>query len=230
MNCKKETVNNVYLAKDFYPLQIGFWQEYKVDSIIFSDFTDPITIDTFSYFIKENIESKYKDLKGEDNYRIEQFKKNDNSSSYLINHIISVKQTSTNLQRVENDLRFIKLVFPAKKDLSWNGNIYIDVIDEATLEFYNPDKYNWEYIYSEVYHSFEINGFSFDSCITITQIDEENLFEKKYSKEIYAKNIGLVYKELLILETQAAPSNQDFIDRAENGFILKYSIVNYNFN
>ncbi|NKQ38193.1 MAG: hypothetical protein HF967_01715, partial [Methanosarcinales archaeon] len=113
------------MAKDFYPLQIGFWQEYKVDSIIFSDFTDPITIDTFSYFIKENIESKYKDLKGEDNYRIEQFKKNDNSSSYLINHIISVKQTSTNLQRVENDLRFIKLVFPAKKDLSWNGNIYI---------------------------------------------------------------------------------------------------------
>ena len=225
-NCKKTTINNVYLGKDFYPLEISYWQEYKVDSIVFNDFTTPVSVDTFSFILKEEIESTYTDLNGDLNYRIVQSKKND-STNYTINHIVSVKPTETNLQKVEHDLRFIKLVFPPKKDKTWNGNIYIDAIDEASLEFYNPNKYNWEYTYTDVYHSFEINNLTFDSCITIVQIDEENLFEKKYSKEIYAKNVGLVYKELLVLETQAPPSNQNFIDRAENGFILKWSIVDY---
>lgn len=226
LNCKKETIDNVYLGKDFYPLEVGYWQEYKVDSILFNNFTNPVSVDTFSFFLKEEIESTYKDLNNDLNYRVVRSKKSD-SSAYTINHVISVKSSSTNIQKVENDLRFIKLVFPIKKDKTWNGNIYIDALDEPSLDFYNPNKFNWEYVYTDVYHSYEINGFSFDSCVTVIQIDDENLFEKKYSKEIYAKNVGLVYKELLILETQAAPSNHSFIERAENGFILKYSIVDF---
>jgi len=225
-NCKKETISTIDLGLDYYPTEIGFWQTYKVDSISFSDFTDPISIDTSSYFIKEIIESSYLDFDLDTNYRVEQFKSY-NDSSWFINHIVSLKKTSVNLQRVENDLRFIKLTFPPKDDQTWGGNKYLDIIDEQSLDFFNPNKFNWEYTYSAVNESQTIGNFTFDSCIVVTQIDEENLFEKKYSKEIYAKNVGLVYKELLILKTQAAPSNNDFIERAENGFILIYTISNF---
>lgn len=119
------------------------------------------------------------------------------------------------------------MIFPPKKDKTWHGNAYINVEDESTLEYYNPEKYDWEYTYTEVNIKKVFGGQTFENCIVITHIDEENLFEKKYSTEIYAKDVGLVYKELLILRTQAAPSNAPFIERAENGFILKYTISNY---
>lgn len=226
LNCKKEVVGTIDLEKDYFPLEINFWQEYKVDSITFSDFTNPVTIDTSSYFLKELIESDYLDLSNNTNYRVEQYKRYENSS-WFINNIFSQKATNINFQKVENDLRFIKLVFPPELNKTWNGHIYIDVIDEPSLDFYNPTKFEWEYTFTAIDEKLEIGEFTFDSCVTVIQIDEENLFEKKYSKEIYAKNVGLVYKELMILETQAAPSNAPFVERAENGFILKYTITDY---
>ncbi len=224
--CKKTDSNLVDFGKEYFPIEVGFWQEYQVDSITFSDFTNPVSVDTASYQIKETIESSFLDLNLEENFRIEQFKKT-SSTAYSIENIFSLKPTTTNIQKVENDLRFIKMVFPVVEGKSWNGNIYIDVTDEATLDFLNVQKYPWEYIYTEVNATQQIGAFTFDSCVTIIQIDDENLFEKKYSKEIYAKNVGLVYKELMILETQAPPSSASFEERAENGFILKYTILDY---
>lgn len=225
-HCKKTEPNTVDLGKDYFPAEIGFWQEYQVDSITFSDFTNPVSVDTASYQIKEMIESSFLDLNLEENFRIEQFKKN-SSTGYSIENIFSLKPTVTNMQKVENDLRYVKMVFPVTENKNWKGNLYIDVTDEPTLDFLNTEKYPWEYVYSSVNETLQIGTFTFDSCVTVIQIDEENLFEKKYSKEIYAKNVGLVYKELIILETQLPPSSASFIERAENGFILKYTILDY---
>lgn len=225
-NCKKDTVKTVDLGKDYIPLEIGFWQEYKVDSITFSDFTDPVSIDTASYFLREIIESSYLDLDNDTNYRVEQTKRYENTS-WVINNIFSQKATSMNFQKVENDLRFVKFVFPPEENKAWNGNIYLDVIDEPSLDFYNPNKFEWEYTITSIDKNLQVGEFTFESCVTIEQIDDENLFEKKYSKEIYAKDVGLVYKELTILETQAAPSTAPFVERAENGFTLKYTISDY---
>lgn len=226
LNCKKDTVKAVDLGKDYFPLEIDFWQEYRVDSITFSDFTDPVSIDTASYYLKEIIESDYLDLSDETNFRLEQYKRYENTP-WFIHNVFSQKATNMNFQKVEHDLRFIKFAFSPELDRTWNGNIYIDVIDEPVLDFYNPNKFEWVYTITGVDERLQIGTFTFDSCVTILQIDEENLFEKKYSKEIYAKHVGLVYKELLILETQAAPSTAPFVERAENGFILQYTISDY---
>ena len=225
--CKKPSTNTLDLGLDYYPIAIDYWLEYDVDSISFSDFTDPITIDTATYKIREIIESSYQDLNNEENFRVESYKRIADSMNWIIEDVFSLKQSSINTQKVENDLRFIKLVFPIKKSKTWNGNIYLDVIDEPSLGFYNPNKFEWEYTYSETNQSLDIGKFTFENCVTVIQIDEENLFEKKYSKEIYAKGIGLVYKELAILETQAPPSEATFLERTENGFILKYTISDY---
>lgn len=227
-SCKKTKQNSIDLGTDYYPVSIGNWIEYDVDSITFSDFTTPTSIDTSSFKIKETVESSFLDLNDEENFRVEEFKKND-STSWQINNIFSLKKSNINIEKVENDLRYIKLVFPPEENKTWDGNIYIDVVDQPLLDFLNPDKYAWEYTYSSIDENLVVGTYTFDSCVTIIQIDEENLFEKKYSKEIYAKNVGLVYKELIILETQAPPSSASFLDRAENGFVLKYTISDYNY-
>ena len=73
-------------------------------------------------------------MNNETNYRIEEFKRTD-SSAWAINNVFSVKQTDTNTEKVENDLRFIKLVFPPKVDKTWNGHIYLDVVDQPLLDY-----------------------------------------------------------------------------------------------
>lgn len=225
-HCKKEVSAPVSLGKDYFPLSIDHWQTYEVDSIVVSDFTNPVSIDTFSYTIKETIVDTFLDLNEEKNFRIVEKKKYPNSS-WFTNNVFSAKATEFNVQKVENDLRFVKIVFPVLNETSWDGHIFLDVQDEATLEYLDTDRYPWEFSYSEVNTAMEIGGFSFDSCVIVTQINQENLFEKKYSKEIYAKNVGLVFKELIVLETQAPPSADSFLDRAENGFILRYTISDY---
>jgi hypothetical protein len=42
LNCKKDTVKAVDLGKDYFPLEIDFWQEYRVDYIKFIEFKQQV--------------------------------------------------------------------------------------------------------------------------------------------------------------------------------------------
>lgn len=223
--CKKGEVAYVDLGYDYQPLEVGFWVEYKVDSIFFDDFTS--SVDTYNYYRREYIESDFTDLNGDVNYRLEQSIKLEENDAWVISYVGSYRRNAINLQKVEYDLRFIKFVFPPMLEKSWQGHYYINTINEPSLEYLDRIRYNWEYKYTTVNEPLNLGGFSFENTSEIIQIDEENLFEKKFSKEIYAKNVGLISKEMLILETQAPPSGVTFIERAQKGFIVKYTIVNF---
>jgi hypothetical protein len=224
-SCKKGEVADIDLGYDYQPLEVGFWVEYEVDSFFFNDFTS--TVDTYHYFRREYIESEFEDLNGDINYRLEQSIKLEENAPWVISYIGSYRQTAINLQKVEYDLRFIKLAFPPKLGKSWQGHSFINAINQPSLEYLDRTRFNWLYTYKTVNQPLEIGGFSFENTAEIVQIDEENLFEKKFSKEIYAKNVGLISKEMLILETQAPPSGVTFIERAQKGFIVKYTITNF---
>ena len=64
----------------------------------------------------------------------------------------------------------------------WNGN------DANTME---EEFYTYEYFHQpEV-----INSLSFDSTISVLQIDENNFVERIFGNEIYAAGVGLIFKE-----------------------------------
>ena len=200
---------------------------YAVDSISYNDFTNPVTIDTNSFQLREFYESYFVDGTGDTNIRLEISVRPNDSAVWQIQHIASIKHTTINTQKEVNDLRFIRMVYPPRFNKNWNGHAFLNVSDEPTLEYLDPDRYNWDYRFTEVDMPYSVGNFNLDSCSRILQIDEENLFEKKYSEEVYARDIGMVYKELLILETQASPSGQPFLERAENGFIITYTLIDY---
>lgn len=228
LSCSKDDEPaTVDLGYDYQPLEIGYWLEYQVDSIFFNDFNDPPTRDTFAFELREYFESTFLDLNGDTNIRVEQSVRSEQGTSWVIRHIASYKRTSINLQKVEYDLRYVKFAFPPSQGKNWEGHIFINVIDQPVLEYLDRTRYNWNYTFSAVNQPLTISAFNFDSTATITQIDEENLFEKKFSEEIYAKNVGLVSKEMIILETQAPPSSVPFVDRAEKGFIVKYTLTDF---
>jgi hypothetical protein len=224
--CKKdESLTELDFGYDYQPLEVGYWLEYEVDSIFFDDFN--ARIDTFHFYRREFFESEFLDLNQETNLRVEQYLKMNAEDAWEIAHVGSYKKTVINLQKMEFDLRYIKLVFPPALGKQWQGHLYINVGNQPSLEFLDRDRYDWEYTYTKVHEPLSVGAFSFAECLEVQQIDQENLFEKKYSKEIYARNVGMVSKEMMILETQAPPSDVSFIERAQKGFIVRYTIVNY---
>jgi len=226
--CKKESYQEESdFGYAYQPQELGYWMTYEVDSLYFNDITSPSTIDTAHYYIKEVFDTTFVDASGIENIRVELYKKEEWSDTWQIYQVGSVIFTDTEYQRYFNDLRLVNLTFPVRIEKEWEGHIYLDVQDETTLEYLDASTYDWSYEYTAVDEALTIGSFSFDSCATILQIDDENLFEKKYSKEIYAKNVGMVRKEMMFLETQSTPTGETFIERAETGFILEYTLIDY---
>lgn len=226
--CKKESFQaEGDFGYAYQPKNLNYWTVYKVDSLYFNDITMPITIDTVQYYIKEVLDTVFIDASGNENIRVELFKKKYLDDIWQIYQVGSINFSTTAYERYFNDIRLVNLTFPVKLDKEWQGNAYVNVRNEATLEYLDPNKYNWNYKYTAIDEILNIGPFTFDSCATVIQIDEENLFEKKYSKEIYAKNVGLVRKEMVFLNTQLPPSGQTFLERAQSGFILQYTLIDY---
>lgn len=227
-SCKKASYQEPSdFGYNYQPNKLGYWVEYEVDSITFDNNTDPVTVDTAHYFIKEIFDTNYVNASNEEAVRVEQYRKNTETEVYQISYVGNVIFGTDNFQRNFNDLRYMALTFPVRQSKEWQGNIYLDVNIEDPYNFLNDDLYNWTYTYTEVDVPKEIGSFSFDSCVVVQQIDEANLFEMKYAQEVYTRNIGLVYKELKILNTQAPPSGVPFEERAESGFILTYTLKDY---
>jgi hypothetical protein len=118
------------------------------------------------------------------------------------------------LDKNEDDLHFIKLVFPIIEGKTWSGNKQIAAIDE------NEYLKDWVYVYQNVDKPFTIGAETFDSTLLVLQVDDENLIEKKYAYERYAKGVGMIAKEIQFLGKQRDLSNG--WDYPETGVWVRY--------
>ena len=66
----KKSTSDFLSPDNYYPLKIGVWHIYNVDSISYNDFTDPVTIDSISYQVKEELTDTFFDLEGNLSYEI----------------------------------------------------------------------------------------------------------------------------------------------------------------
>src|SRR5690606_32044916 len=92
----------------------------------------------------------------------------------------------------------------------------------------------WDYTYQNVYQPDVIDHSVFDSTITVLQVADsanvpiefpEGLAYRNYWVEKYAKNIGMIYKEIVMWEYQPPNSgNPGF----RSGFGLRIRIIDHN--
>lgn len=180
-SCKKDSPAELDMGYNYYPNNVGSWIIYDVDSIVWDDFFVPIAIDTFVYQIKEVNESVYLDSEGRETMRIERYKRSNSTMPWVIKDIWYANRTASMVERTEENIKYRRLVFPVRNDLSWNGNA-ANIADE------------WNYQYSEVNIPMTLGGIDFDSTLIVNQQDENTTLIYDYFQEIYAAGIGLVYK------------------------------------
>jgi hypothetical protein len=187
---------------DYFPVNTGHTIVYDFDSI-FVD-TKVAVNETIHSQLKEYIESVFADNSNRPTQRIERYTRKSDSAAWVIKNVWAANRTKGMAERLEYNQRLIKLVFPLKLNQTWKGNAY------TTLPA-------WDYEYTAVDEKGLVGAVSFDSTLTVTQVNDFNLIEQNYFVETYAKHIGLVYRQNLHIEKTPA------------GVVTKASVNTYRF-
>ena len=230
-SCDNETgsVDEEALGYAYAPMQIGKYWIYKSDSIVYK--LNGTVRDSLSGYIKEEITDTFVGADDEKAYRIERFFKRNLNDSWGVPRIWTATKNNLNFIRTEENLKFVKLVFPPDLNTFWDGNVFID----PAIKYYiagdsiPPYKGFWDYKVDSIGLNYTNQNISSDDVIKIIQVDDEDFLEKRYSEEQYARDIGMVYKKMIILDTQCDPCiGTTFEEYAETGFILELSLIESN--
>lgn len=223
---------------EYFPLQIGKYVVYQIDSIVYDFATGGGTVrDSFRIFAKEITADTLRDQTGELLYAIERYERKSDTAAWVLKSITTAGRTKTQAIRTEDNFRFLKLIFPLDSRSEWDGNIWIDENREIEIagERMRPFT-NWSYEVDSIDVQAFVGQFSFDSTLLVTEADDTNIIERRLSRARYAKHIGLVWREQWILDSQYCnqfPPPADCETRpwelkAEKGYILRQTILEFN--
>ncbi|MBL7963270.1 MAG: hypothetical protein JNM31_05415 [Flavobacteriales bacterium] len=184
--CKKDPVDPVDLGYRYFPVQVGHWVEYEVDSVWYDQFVN--VSGTRSYRLRELLLEDFTDAAGRTAQRIHRFVQ-DSTGGWRIRDVWWQVRDNYAAERTEEDQRRLKLSFPVRNDRTWNVNNY------------NPGRVT-TVRYKNVDASATLNGLFFDSTATVLGTYPNNLVDTLIYEERYAKRVGLVYKYQVESNTQ----------------------------
>ncbi len=228
VSCKKETdMVNFDFGYNYYPDDSGSYVIYKVDSVLYNDF-DPSNLKRFSsQYLKEIVTEQFTDNLGRKAKKVERFTTDSLNHPWIPFNVWYIVKNSTNVERVEDNVRYIKLTFPVSVENTWRGNKYnvVNHFPYPDLK-YTTTNFDWNYTIKEINKNYTNGTINSDSTLTVVQVADSSNVQKVYSVEKYSKNIGLVYKELWRLDAQLI-DDDTYEDNSVFGFILKQYAIAY---
>ena len=230
VSCKKEKDDfTTTSVNDYFPLQVGKYITYDLDSTVFTNFNQNLTVR--HYQAQYKIEDQTTDNLGNAGFIINRYLRADSTKSWEIDNVFTVYPTGKSIEYIQDNLRFIKLISPIAEGFSWKGNSYLAYDPYRSYVFANPAfMEDWNYTYENVNEPLTINSKDFENTITVLEVSDSTgnpaiagteYAEKTYSIEKYAKEIGLVYKDFIHWEYQGT-------DNTYKGFGERLSIIDHN--
>ncbi len=229
ISCKKqsETITNTDI-KEYYPLHIGSVLTYRLDSTRIVNF---VVFSTAYYLEKDSVIGSFIDAQGRTAFIINRFITDTLlSQPYQLAESYSVIYDKDKIEYLDGaNRRFIKLVNPVSIYTTWNGNSYLeDSIQNVITQ--NTTYNGWVYQYTTNNEAFTVLGNTYPNTCTILQKSDSSgafnpnvLSYKTYSSEVYAKGIGLIYKDFIAYFWQTTPSPA----YEDGSFGIKLKLISY---
>lgn len=223
-----ETYDESKLGKDFFPVETGKYWIYQSDSIIYR--SGGVFRDTVRSFLKEEIGDSFVDLSGLKQYRVNRYFKRNIEDAWLYQNTWATYLDGSRAMRQEDNLKFIKLIFPFKKGSRWNGNQYLDteINIEVGGEMLKNMYLNWNSRIESRDTLLTLAGKSYPSIIVNLVNDTTSNVDKKVVIESYGKNVGLVHKSVIILQDDSFSSEKPIEQRAKRGFFHQLILLDHN--
>ena len=212
--CQKENIVPADVEfsadKQYFPLETGKALIYKVTEINIDKPSD--YYDTAVYYLRERTDIPFIDNEGDTAYRIERYKSPTQSYYWKISDVWEAKLTTYTAEKVEENQRFIKIKFPLAKGKTWNGNLKNELAEKnSTITSLSAQYVN--------------ENIKLDSCLSITRDSSVSQISKVYDVEIYARNIGLVYKEITDINSQEVVYGVPIENRIYRGTIYYQELI-----
>lgn len=232
-SCSKESEQlNTPAMSDFYPLQVGKYFIYRLDSTVLAPFGTALL--TRSYQAKDTIESTFTDNQGRLSYRIFRYTRDTlGLQQWRFAATYFATPTFTTIEYVDNNMRFLKLHAPIKEGYTWKAHSYIDT---KSINSTVPYLDEWEYEYRNLGVAYTVLNKTYDSTLTIFQHDENTpdipfvpatsiYHQRNIASEVYAKGVGLIYKEFLhwTWDSNPPPANYD-----DGSYGVKLRLISHN--
>ena len=154
------------MGYDYYTLEIGNWWIYEVDSVVYDTKGQSVVKDSIHVMIRETIVDTFSNSVNVLAYKIERSQM-DSNSNWIISDIWWVNKDKEKVLRTEDNLTFIKLVFPTEALVSWDGNAFIDFRTELIVrkDVLDHTFVGWNYTYLYVDVKETINEVSYDHVL-----------------------------------------------------------------
>lgn len=195
---------------NYFPLEVGNYAIYHVEGVEYINTVDSVP---FSYELKETVVDSFQNLELGISYKLLREVRENESDLWKTDSVWTSRKDNIRAIRMENNVSFICLVFPIKENKTWDVNGYNDQdIDEYEM--------------IDVRKPFNGSFDSFGESLTVVQEDIPDKVVNFISrKEVYSKDVGLVYKENIKLDwAQGDLINKEII---ESGIKYYQSIIEY---
>jgi hypothetical protein len=232
MSCSKQSDTfTSSTVPEYFPLSVGKYFIYRLDSTLPANFGTSLAVR--SYQAKDSVIATFVDNLGRPSYTIFRYLR-DTAALKPWTYSSTMYATATDgaLEYVDNNLRFLKLRAPISNGFSWYGHSFIDTHNQANAFL---DKANgWNYTYQNVGEPYTVFNTTYDTTAVVAQIDDTTpagpfdptlpIQVRTFGMEVYAKNVGLIYKDLLFWNWQSSPSGH-FQDES---FGIRLRLISHN--
>jgi hypothetical protein len=229
VSCESESIDASTLdrGEDYYPLVSGKYVEYKYDSVFY--FNNGLNKVPTSGFLKEEIGKVISQTNFESKYELLRYWKRRQQDAWTLSEIESITKTKDKIIVTDENLPFMRMVFPVKEKATWAGNSLFN--EDITIKIYGEDLKlysNWDYLFSAVGKPYTFNTKKFDNCAEVIEVDKSTPLSKRYSRAVYAKGIGQLEREVYMYDTQRPQAGKPWETYTEEGYSAKIQYLNHN--
>lgn len=206
VSCYDEDLSGLDLGQTYFPVEIGRYVTYEVDSIWRDDPIGPIGSGQRNYILREVNESTFIDEAGREAIRVE--RRRQVNQNWVIKDVWSRVSADGVAEQYEENVILIKHNFPVWEGKMWEG--HARTTPQSIRVYFKQENIptNWDYTYVNVHQPYTVNGLNFDSTVTVLQVDRPAAFGVSvFSQEVYAKHIGMIHRKVTVYNVQQNPDD-----------------------
>ncbi len=199
----------------YFPLRVGNYLIYQVSETNIQHINcSDNALSPNVYQLKVLIFDSVKNAEGGYNYNIHRYTRPNSSLAWADLDTWSARVTNNQVIVNEGNIPYVKFLFPLVANSKWNGNKYNDFAEEDyTLQNYGRP-YQLE------------SGEKYPLTLTVAQSDNQDFFVYQDKRvEIYAVNVGLIYKETTQLTYFQDPCYGQ--QKVKTGLTYTQSLISY---
>lgn len=190
VSCKKDNIDDTnYLnaVKKYAPFKTGSELFYIVDSTIYDDFKDTVINNTvYRRYLIDSLDNSIQDRIL---FRVVVSETLDTTQPWIHIRVDQWAITQQYFETQIENIRFTHLIFPVNFESTWNTNQYSTRKEEMRY-------------YTEINSPYTLGQRSYAKTIQVENEPKNNSVVDIQNQEVFAENIGCIYKKITNIETQ----------------------------